>query len=99
MTRSWKTQLSEQFAQLLYDGRWFTPNQASVLAAAESLNQVATGEVVIKLYKGNVTVTQSVLLILFTARRLPPSVPIMFMTKSMPQALFASIHCRAVSAR
>ncbi|WP_370215575.1 argininosuccinate synthase [Idiomarina sp.] len=58
MTRSWKTQLSEQFAQLLYDGRWFTPNQASVLAAAESLNQVATGEVVIKLYKGNVTVTQ-----------------------------------------
>ena len=58
MTRSWKAQLSEQFAQLLYDGRWFTPNQASVLAAAESLNQVATGEVVIKLYKGNVTVTQ-----------------------------------------
>lgn len=58
MTRSWKTQLSEQFAQLLYDGRWFTPNQASVLAAAESLSHVATGEVVIKLYKGNVTVTQ-----------------------------------------
>lgn len=58
MTRSWKTQLSEQFAQLLYDGRWFTPNQASVLAAAESLSQVATGEVVMKLYKGNVTVTQ-----------------------------------------
>ncbi|RUO42575.1 argininosuccinate synthase [Idiomarina aquatica] len=54
-SRSWKSQLSEQFAQLLYDGRWFTPLKQSVLAAAEALAEKATGEVVLKLYKGQAT--------------------------------------------
>ncbi len=54
-SRSWKSQLSEQFAQLLYDGRWFTPLKQSVLAAAEVLAEKATGEVVLKLYKGQAT--------------------------------------------
>ena len=54
-SRSWKASLSEQFAQLLYDGRWFTPLKRSVLAGAEALTAQATGEVVLKLYKGQVT--------------------------------------------
>lgn len=58
VSRSWKTQLSEQFAQLLYDGRWFTPLQQSVMAAAQSLCATACGEVVLKLYKGSVTAVQ-----------------------------------------
>lgn len=58
VSRSWKTQLSEQFAQLLYDGRWFTPLQQSVMAAAQSLCAAASGEVVLKLYKGSVTAVQ-----------------------------------------
>lgn len=57
-SRSWKTQLSEQFAQLLYDGRWFTPLQQSVMAGAQSLCSNASGEVVLKLYKGSVTAVQ-----------------------------------------
>lgn len=57
-SRSWKAQLSEQFAQLLYDGRWFTPLQQSVMAAARSLCSTASGDVVIKLYKGSVTAVQ-----------------------------------------
>ncbi|RUO71670.1 argininosuccinate synthase [Idiomarina ramblicola] len=57
-SRSWKTQLSEQFAQLLYDGRWFTPLQQSVMAGAQSLCLTASGEVVLKLYKGSVTAVQ-----------------------------------------
>jgi argininosuccinate synthase len=57
-SRSWKAQLSEQFAQLLYDGRWFTPLQHSVMAAAQSLCSTASGEVVLKLYKGSVTAVQ-----------------------------------------
>ena len=58
VSRSWKTQLSEQFAQLLYDGRWFTPLQQSVMSAAQSLCATASGEVVLKLYKGSVTAVQ-----------------------------------------
>ncbi|MTJ03027.1 argininosuccinate synthase [Idiomarina piscisalsi] len=57
-SRSWKAQLSEQFAQLLYDGRWFTPLQQSVMSAAQSLCSTACGEVVLKLYKGSVTAVQ-----------------------------------------
>ncbi|MGM7317911.1 argininosuccinate synthase [Idiomarina sp. ST10R2A5] len=57
-SRSWKAQLSEQFAQLLYDGRWFTPLQHSVMTAAESLCSTASGDVVLKLYKGSVTAVQ-----------------------------------------
>jgi len=58
VSRSWKSQLSEQFAQLLYDGRWFTPLQQSVMAAAQSLCSTASGEVILKLYKGSVTAVQ-----------------------------------------
>ncbi|ASG66376.1 argininosuccinate synthase [Idiomarina piscisalsi] len=57
-SRSWKAQLSEQFAQLLYDGRWFTPLQQSVMSAAQSLCSTASGDVVLKLYKGSVTAVQ-----------------------------------------
>lgn len=52
--RKWKASLSEEFAHLVYDGRWFTPLKDSILAAAESFAQQATGEVVLKLYKGHV---------------------------------------------
>ncbi|MFV1467764.1 argininosuccinate synthase [Idiomarina sp. HB] len=57
-SRSWKAQLSEQFAQLLYDGRWFTPLQQSVMSAAQSLCSTASGDVVLKLYKGSATAVQ-----------------------------------------
>ena len=52
--RKWKESLSSEFAHLVYDGRWFTPLKDSILAAAESLATQATGEVVLKLYKGQV---------------------------------------------
>ena len=42
----------------MYDGRWFTPLKDSILAGAESLAKLATGEVVLKLYKGQVTAVQ-----------------------------------------
>ncbi len=42
----------------MYDGRWFTPLKDSILAAAESLSKLATGEIVLKLYKGQVTAVQ-----------------------------------------
>ncbi|WP_276201966.1 argininosuccinate synthase domain-containing protein [Salinivibrio socompensis] len=42
----------------MYDGRWFTPLCQSILAAANSLAAPVSGEVVIKLYKGQATVVQ-----------------------------------------
>lgn len=45
-------------SHLIYDGRWFTPLCKSLLAAADELAQDVTGEVVVKLYKGQATVVQ-----------------------------------------
>jgi len=57
-SRKWKEVLGGEFAHLVYDGRWFTPLKDSILAGAEALSKDATGEVVLKLYKGQVTAVQ-----------------------------------------
>jgi argininosuccinate synthase len=57
-SRKWKDTLALEFSHLVYDGRWFTPLKDSILAAAEAFSQLATGEVVLKLYKGQVTAVQ-----------------------------------------
>ncbi|PTB87621.1 argininosuccinate synthase, partial [Pseudidiomarina aestuarii] len=54
----YRIRLGNEFAQLMYDGRWFTPLRHALLAAAENIAEPLTGDVVVKLYKGNVTVTQ-----------------------------------------
>ena len=57
-SRKWKEVLGGEFSHLVYDGRWFTPLKDSILAGAEALSNVATGEVILKLYKGQVTAVQ-----------------------------------------
>lgn len=54
----YREEIGLEFAQLVYDGRWFTPLKDALLAAATSLATQLTGDVVIKLYKGNVTVAK-----------------------------------------
>ncbi|WP_337842177.1 argininosuccinate synthase [Rheinheimera sp.] len=54
----YREEVGLEFAQLVYDGRWFTPLKDALLAAATSLADQLTGDIMVKLYKGNVTVTQ-----------------------------------------
>ncbi|MFN3710246.1 MAG: argininosuccinate synthase [Alishewanella aestuarii] len=54
----YREEVGLEFAQLVYDGRWFTPLKDALLAAATSLAAQLTGDVVVKLYKGNVTVAK-----------------------------------------
>ena len=54
-SRRWRDQVGQEFAHLVYDGRWFTPLCGSLLAASESLAKDANGEVVVRLYKGQAT--------------------------------------------
>ena len=56
--RSWRSVLAEQFAQLVYDGRWFTPLCKAILGSANAIAEDLDGEVVMKLYKGSVTCVQ-----------------------------------------
>lgn len=55
---NYREDIALQFAQLVYDGRWFTPLKDALLAAASSLAKDLTGDVVMKLYKGQVTVAK-----------------------------------------
>ncbi|KFZ36092.1 argininosuccinate synthase [Shewanella mangrovi] len=54
-SRSWREQIAGQMSHLVYDGRWFTPLCESLVAASEALAKDVNGEVVLKLYKGQVT--------------------------------------------
>ncbi len=53
-----REQIGLEYAHVMYDGRYFTALNDSLLAAANSFAQLVTGEIVIKLYKGNATVVQ-----------------------------------------
>ncbi|EOW9090580.1 argininosuccinate synthase [Vibrio cholerae] len=53
-----REELGIKASHLVYDGRWFTPLRQAVFAAADELAKDVNGEVVIKLYKGQVVATQ-----------------------------------------
>lgn len=54
----WREQLGLEMSYVVYDGRWFAPLRKSLQASAESLAEEVNGEVVLELYKGQVTATQ-----------------------------------------
>ncbi|KPU83199.1 argininosuccinate synthase [Psychromonas sp. PRT-SC03] len=58
LSRSWRDKLGQEFAHLVYDGRWFTPLCSALLAASESLAKHINGDVVIRLYKGQAVAIQ-----------------------------------------
>jgi argininosuccinate synthase len=53
-TYAYKQQIALQFAQLTYNGDWFTPLREALSAFVDSTQTVVTGEVKLKLYKGNI---------------------------------------------
>ena len=53
-TMEMKKKLGSQFAQVVYEGKWFTPLREAIQAFVESTQQYVTGEVKFKLYKGNI---------------------------------------------
>lgn len=49
-----KKDMSNKLAQIVYEGKWFTPLCDAVKAFVESTQEYVTGEVKFKLYKGNI---------------------------------------------
>jgi argininosuccinate synthase len=54
----YREQIGLEFSHVMYDGRWFTALNDALLAGAASFAELVTGDIVIKLFKGQVTVTQ-----------------------------------------
>ena len=53
-TSTMKLDMGNKFAQIVYEGKWFTPLREAVQAFVDSTQEYVTGEVKFKLYKGNI---------------------------------------------
>lgn len=53
-TAAAKRNLGNQFVQLVYDGKWFTPLREAIQAFVDVTQEHVTGKVKLKLYKGNI---------------------------------------------
>jgi len=51
-----KDELMPRYAELIYNGFWFTPEREMLQAAIDHSQAMVTGQVRVKLYKGNVSV-------------------------------------------
>lgn len=55
-TLQYKYIVAQKFAQLLYDGLWYTPLREAISAFVDSTQELLTGTVRMKLYKGSAVV-------------------------------------------
>ncbi|MDE6874740.1 MAG: argininosuccinate synthase [Lachnospiraceae bacterium] len=53
-TLAYKKGVGDKFADVVYEGKWFTPLREALQAFVESTQKYVTGEVNVKLYKGNI---------------------------------------------
>ena len=53
-TQHYKQQLAMRFAELVYDGQWFTPLREALSAFVDKTQETVTGDVRLKIYKGNI---------------------------------------------
>ena len=55
LTLHYKEGLALRYAELVYDGIWFTPLREAMDAFVDSTQKTVTGKVRLKLYKGNIS--------------------------------------------
>lgn len=55
-TTQYKNIVAQKFSQLVYDGLWYTPLREAISAFVDSTQQLVTGTVRMKLYKGSAVV-------------------------------------------
>lgn len=53
-TQHYKQQIALKFADIVYNGQWYTPLREALSAFVTSTQETVTGEVKLKLYKGNI---------------------------------------------
>ena len=53
-TKHYKEGVAQKFGELVYDGLWYTPLRKALSAFVDSTQENVTGDVTLKLYKGNI---------------------------------------------
>lgn len=56
-TAHYKQAIAEKFGELLYDAKWFSPLREALSSFVDKTQETVTGEVKLKLYKGNIIVS------------------------------------------
>lgn len=59
-TSHYKSQIALKFADLVYNGQWFTPLRKALSAFVDETQETVTGDVKLKLYKGNIMVAGTI---------------------------------------
>ena len=54
-TMHYREKLALEYADLIYNGQWFTPKREVIEAAIEKIAESMNGEIVVRLYKGTAT--------------------------------------------
>jgi argininosuccinate synthase len=54
-TLHYRQRVALEFAELIYNGQWFTPKREAMWATFDQISQVMNGEIVVRLYKGTAT--------------------------------------------
>ena len=54
-TQAFKRHVAIKMAELVYDGKWYTPLREAISAFVDSTQETVTGEVRLKLYKGSIS--------------------------------------------
>ncbi|MGQ0629042.1 MAG: argininosuccinate synthase [Phycisphaerales bacterium] len=57
-TLHYREQLALRFAEIVYNGQWFTPLRETIWASVAHLAKVMNGDVVVRLFKGHATVVK-----------------------------------------
>ena len=56
-TAHYKQSVADKFGELLYDAKWFSPLREALSSFVDKTQETVTGEVKLKLYKGNIIVS------------------------------------------
>ncbi|WP_343183123.1 argininosuccinate synthase [Buchnera aphidicola (Neophyllaphis podocarpi)] len=54
----WREKLGAEMSNIVYDGKWFSPIREAIQSSSDFLSNLLNGEIVLKLYKGNIIVLQ-----------------------------------------
>ena len=94
-TQHYKQQMvAGKFSELVYYGQWFTPLREALSAFVDSTQEQVTGDVKLKLYKGNMILASLTSPIPCMTRRSPPSTRTMSTTRPTARASSTSSACR-----
>jgi argininosuccinate synthase len=93
MTLHYKQELGLRYAELVYNGQWYTPLRKAMDSFVQTTEENITGTVRLKLYKGNVILAGRKSPTASTARTTSPLMRTMSITRPMLKASSASSVC------